>query len=165
MIKMTWAFVIAVMLGMFLYNPVRGQGSQLPAPKPLAAKEWEWKSSDYGGATLYHHDKVVGVQTGSLYFGFDKGLWFHSKVPTGAPKYPGTSVVATTGVTATVQVTGGGCGASGARVRIFHRERAVVLERIVDAHPVRAAAHAAVHVAAVPLRFFGRVRERFGGCK
>lgn len=49
---------------------------------------YEWKASDYSGATLYRDGKVVGVYLGKVYYTKGDKSWTQSDLPKGAPPMP-----------------------------------------------------------------------------
>lgn len=75
--------------------------------------QWEWRASDYGGATLFKDGEVAGVWLGTTYFAHGNNSWTQADLPPGAPKPPETTPgvpPGTPAVSATVAV--GNCGAS-----------------------------------------------------
>ena|SRR6266446_6513561 len=113
--------------------PVWGQGKTT----------WEWKASDYSGATLYHDGKVIGVMLGQTYFHKHGDGWTQADVPQGAPKPPKhlkPELPPKPKPKPAPDCSTGSCGVGGCGTgSVFHRERHRIIHRegpLADVRPV-----------------------------
>ncbi len=80
LLRFTLAAAVAVACGLFFYNPAHGQATK--------AHGYEWQPSDYGGFSLVHEGKVVGVLVGKTYFHVEGKTWVQADIPSKAPPVP-----------------------------------------------------------------------------
>ncbi len=133
LIRFSLAAVVAVACGMFFYTPAHGQAAK--------AHGYEWTPSDYGGFSLMHNGKVVGVVLpGGTYFTIDGKTWVEAQLPAPKPLPPPVAPPA-------ASCPAGGCGVTSVAAACG---TASVGRVFAEFRPVRAVFH--------------RVRGRFGRC-